>query len=263
MSHINEKGILVVSFGTSYNDTREKNIKAIEDDIQNNYPNYKVYRAFTSNMIIKKILKRDGIKINTVSEALEAMREDGIKDLLVQPTHIINGVENDLMIEALHKYKHYFDSVKLGTPLLTTTEDYQKVVTAVIDEFHYVKSDEALICMGHGTTHHSNSTYAALDYMVKEKGYNNIFIGTVESYPNFEIILNTLKSFKPKKVILMPLMVVAGDHAINDMASSDEDSWKTQLEAEGFYVECVLKGLGEYPSIRKIYVDHISNAKNL
>lgn len=263
MSQYYNKAILVVSFGTSYNDTREKNIKAIEDDIQNRYPDYKIYRAFTSNMIIKKVHKRDGIKINTVAEALEIMREDRIKDLIVQPTHIINGVENDLMIEALHKYKHYFDSIQLGNPLLTTTEDYINVIEAIAEDFSYIKEDEALVCMGHGTTHYSNSTYAALDYMLKERGYNNIFIGTVEAYPDFEVILKSIKTFNPKKITLMPLMVVAGDHAINDMASLDEDSWRTQLELEGFDVECVLKGLGEYPSIRKIYVDHVSDVKNL
>ncbi|MBD7910695.1 MULTISPECIES: sirohydrochlorin cobaltochelatase [Clostridium] len=263
MSQVCKKGLLVVSFGTSYNYTREKNIKAIEDDIHNNYPDYKIYRAFTSNMIIRKVFKRDGIKINTVVEALNTMREDGIEDLLVQPTHILNGVENDLMIEALHKYRHYFNSIKLGNPLLTTQEDYINLINTISEEFSYMNQDAALVCMGHGTTHYVNTTYAALDYMFKEKGFNNIFIGTVEAYPDFDVILKSIKAFNPKKIILMPLMVVAGDHAINDMASTDEDSWKTQFENEGFSVKCVLKGLGEYPSIRKIYVDHVSRAKNL
>lgn len=255
-----DSAILVVSFGTSYNDTREKTIDLIENDIKTTFQHHKVFRAFTSTMIIKKIKERDNICIHTVSEALENIIESNIKNLIIQPTHVINGIENDIMLETFKTYSTHFDSIKIGSPLLTSTNDYEHIITAVMDEFSSLKDDEALICMGHGTDHHANSTYAALDYMFKNKGYNNVFIGTVESYPTLDTVKEALKSLNPRKVILTPLMVVSGDHATNDMASDGDDSWKTFFEKEGYIVECCLKGLGEYSSIRDLYIDHINNS---
>jgi sirohydrochlorin cobaltochelatase len=255
-----ETAILVVSFGTSYNNTRKITIDAIENDIQTTFRNHKVFTAFTSNMIIKKLKERDNISINTVSEALENILESNIKNLIIQPTHIINGIENDIMLDTCKKYSSHFDSIKIGSPLLTSTKDDENIISVVMKEFPSLRNDEALICMGHGTEHHANSTYAALDYMLKDKGYHNVFIGTVESYPTLNTVNEALKSLKPRKLILTPLMVVSGDHAINDMASDEEDSWKTFFEKEGYIVECYLKGLGEYSSIREMYIDHINNA---
>jgi len=255
-----KKAILVVSFGTSYKNIIKRTIDAIEDDIKNAFPKYKCYRAFTSNIIIKKLMKKYNMKVDTVTEALERLISDGIKELIIQPTHIINGIEYDQMLENLHKYYSKFDSIKIGTPLLTAIDDYSTIVELITKEFSYLNPDEALICVGHGTSHCANSTYPKLNYMFKEKGYNNVFIGTVEGYPSLEAVLNELKTFNPKRITITPLMVVSGDHAINDIASNKDDSWKSILESQGYKVECFLKGLGEYSKIREMYIKHIQKA---
>ena len=218
------KAILVVSFGTSFHRTREKTIDRIEADIEAAYPDYQIYRAWTSKMIIAKLLRRDGVKVPTVAEAVEQMIADGITELIVQPTHVINGVENDLM-----------------------------------------KEDEALVLMGHGTTHYANAIYAALDYTFKDMGYSRVFLGTVEAYPSMESLKKQIRALGPKCLILAPFMVVAGDHAIHDMSGQDEDSWRSQFEREGYEVVCQMKGLGEYPGVRQIYLEHVREAqeKNL
>ncbi|MGN1142281.1 MAG: sirohydrochlorin cobaltochelatase, partial [Oliverpabstia sp.] len=248
-----KKAILVVSFGTSYNATREKTIDVIEKKIGDAFPEQRIYRAWTSKMIMAKLLKRDGIKINNVKEAMEQMRNDGITDVIVQPTHVINGIENDLMKEDALSYRDDFHSIAFGTPLLTSEQDSLDMIDAVAREFSDLKEDEALVLMGHGTTHYANSIYAALDYTFKDKGYPNIHLGTVEAYPSMQTLLRMVKEQNPKKVKLAPFMIVAGDHARNDMAGDDPESWRCQFEAAGFDVECCLKGLGEYPAVQEIF----------
>ncbi len=252
-----KKAILVVSFGTSYNTTREKTIDVIEKKIDEAFPEQKIYRAWTSKMIMAKLLKRDGIKINNVKEAMEQMRNDGITDVIVQPTHVINGIENDLMKEDALSYRDDFHSIAFGTPLLTSEQDSLDVINAVVKEFSDLKDHEALVLMGHGTTHYANSIYAALDYTFKDKGYPNVHLGTVEAYPSMQTLLRMVKEQNPKKVKLAPFMIVAGDHARNDMAGDDPESWRCQFEAAGFEVECCLKGLGEYPAVQDIFIRHI------
>lgn len=252
-----KKAILVVSFGTSFHQTREKTIDVIEKKIGDAFPDQKIYRAWTSKMIMAKLLKRDGIKINNVKEAMEQMRNDGITDVIIQPTHVINGIENDLMKEDALSYRDDFHSIAFGTPLLTSEQDSLDVIDAVAREFSDLKEDEALVLMGHGTTHYANSIYAALDYTFKDKGYPNIHLGTVEAYPSMETLLKMVKEQNPKKVKLAPFMIVAGDHARNDMAGDDPESWRCQFEAAGFEVECCLKGLGEYPAVQEIFIRHI------
>ena len=252
-----KKAILVVSFGTSFHQTREKTIDVIEKKIGNAFPEHQIYRAWTSKMIMAKLLKRDGLKINTVKEAMEQMRNDGITDVIIQPTHVINGIENDLMKEDALSYRDDFHSIAFGTPLLTSEQDSLDVIEAVAREFSDLKEDEALVLMGHGTTHYANSIYAALDYTFKDKGYPNIHLGTVEAYPSMETLLKMVKEQNPKKVKLAPFMIVAGDHARNDMAGDDPESWRCQFEASGFEVECFLKGLGEYEAVQEIFIRHI------
>ena len=252
--------ILAVSFGTSHADTREKTIDRIEEDIQKAYPDDKVYRAWTSKMIIKKIWNRDGVKIFNVKEAMEQMKADGIKNVLVQPTHVINGIENDLMQEDVKAYADAFESISFGTPLLTTEEDNIRVAKAVAEDLQPGK-ENALVLMGHGTSHYANSVYAALDYRFKDMGYDNIFLGTVEAYPSLVSLMKQVHAYHPKKVTLAPFMIVAGDHAKNDLSSEEEDSWRSQFEKEGFQVECLLKGLGENETIRQIFIDHIEEAR--
>ncbi len=252
-----KKAILAVSFGTSHNDTRKITIDAIEQDMQAAFPDYALYRAWTSKMIIKKVNARDGVHIFTVKEAMEQMLQDGITDVLVQPTHVINGIENDLMKEDALAYQEQFHSISFGDPLLTSEQDNLAVIEAITSEFKDLEKDDVLVLMGHGTTHYANAIYAALDYTFKDKGYSNIFLGTVEAYPTMESLLKMVHAYKPKKVVLAPFMIVAGDHAKNDMASDEPDSWYSQFKAEGYEVEPVLKGLGEYSGIRKLFIEHL------
>lgn len=252
-----KKAILAVSFGTSHNDTRKITIDAIEQDMQAAFPDYALYRAWTSKMIIKKVNARDGVHIFTVKEAMELMLQDGITDVLVQPTHVINGIENDLMKEDALAYQEQFHSISFGDPLLTSEQDNLAVIEAITSEFKDLEKDDVLVLMGHGTTHYANAIYAALDYTFKDKGYSNIFLGTVEAYPTMESLLKMVHAYKPKKVVLAPFMIVAGDHAKNDMASDEPDSWYSQFKAEGYEVEPVLKGLGEYSGIRKLFIEHL------
>lgn len=257
-----KKAILAVSFGTSHNDTRKITIDAIEKDMQDAFPAYSLYRAWTSKMIIKKVNSRDGIHICTVKEAMEQMLQDGITDVLVQPTHVINGIENDLMKEDALVFQEQFHSISFGDPLLTSEQDNLAVIDAITSEFKHLNKDEVLVLMGHGTTHYANAIYAALDYTFKDKGYDNIFLGTVEAYPTMESLLKMVHAYQPKKVVLAPFMIVAGDHAKNDMASNEPDSWYSQFKAEGYDVEPVLKGLGEYPGIRKLFIEHLKAIDN-
>lgn len=254
-----KKAILAVSFGTSHNDTRKITIDAIEQDMQAAFPDYALYRAWTSKMIIKKVNARDEVHICTVKEAMEQMLQDGITDVLVQPTHVINGIENDLMKEDAFAYQEQFHSISFGDPLLTSEQDNLAVIEAITSEFKDLEKDDVLVLMGHGTTHYANAIYAALDYTFKDKGYSNIFLGTVEAYPTMESLLKMVHAYKPKKVILAPFMIVAGDHAKNDMASDEPDSWYSQFKAEGYEVEPVLKGLGEYSGIRKLFIEHLKS----
>ena len=258
-----KKAILAVSFGTSHNDTRKVTLDAIEQDMQDAFPDHALYRAWTSKMIIKKLKKRDNVQVFTVTEAMEQMKRDGITDVLVQPTHVINGIENDLMKEDALAFRDDFHSISFGDPLLTSASDNLAVIQAVADEFSGLTQDQVLVLMGHGTTHYANSIYAALDYTFKDKGYKNIFLGTVEAYPSMESLMRMVKEYNPSKVVLAPFMIVAGDHAKNDMAGDDPDSWYSQFTAAGFQVEPVVKGLGEYPGVRNLLVEHLKAAAEM
>ena len=263
MNSTSKKAILVVSFGTSYENTRKLTIEAIEHDIADAFPACPTYRAWTSKMIIAKLKKRDGLTIHTVKEALEQMLLDGITDVIVQPTHVINGIENDQMKADALSFRDRFSSIVFGNPLLTTEEDNQAIVRVVADEFRDMDPDTALVLMGHGTEHYANTVYAALDYRFKDTGHKNIFLGTVEAYPALDSLLRAADSFHPKKIVLAPFMIVAGDHAQNDLAGADPDSWMNRLSSEGYEVTPVLKGLGEYPQVRQILVEHVQQAMNV
>ena len=252
------KAILVVSFGTSHNDTCKKTIEEIEREIQQAFPEYAIFRAFTSKMIINILEKRDGIHTCTVTEAMEEMSRDGMKQVIVQPTHILNGIENDIMLYDVNLYKDRFDSIVFGAPLLNETKDYWKVIDAFVKKMPIFNQNEAIVCMGHGTKHYANASYAALDYMFKSAGYHNIYVATVEAYPSLGDIIGSLRENNYQKIVLVPFMIVAGEHAKNDMAGDEAHSWKTVLEKEGFEVACTLEGLGENSEIRKIFIEHIS-----
>lgn len=256
--HPDKKALLVVSFGTGFPLTREKTIDRIEESLSMSFPDRTLYRAWTSGMIIRKLQKKD-IFVMNVREAMEAMIHDGITDVIVQPTHVINGIENDRMKEDILSYADSFASVSIGVPLLTSTQDNEEAIRAVMNEWQ-IPEEEALVFMGHGTTHYANSIYAALDYTFKDLGYKNVFIGTVEAYPSFQNLLRQIQNYSPGKIHLAPFMIVAGDHAINDMSGDNPDSWKSLFEEAGFSVECYLKGLGEYEGIRTLFVRHAKEA---
>lgn len=256
-----KKGILVVSFGTSHLDTLNKTISQIEENIRKVHRDYKIYRAFTSKMIINILKNKEDYHVNTVTEALGVMKGEGIEHIIVQPTHIINGIENENMINDIIKESGNFKSIKIGVPLLNDTKDYMDVINGFMREMKEISHESALVCMGHGTTHYSNTSYPALEYMFHDAGYEDVYVGTVEAYPDIETILKKLKKKDYKKVLLTPFMIVAGDHAKNDMAGDSKDSWANILREEGYEVECLLKGLGEYKTVRNIFLAHISEAK--
>lgn len=255
--------ILVVSFGTSYNDSRDITIGAVEEAIAKAFPEYEVRRAFTAQIIIDKLADRDNLEIDNVTQALDRAVADGIKTLIVQPTHLMNGLEYADLVNELEEYKSDFDKVVLGEPLLTSDEDFAAVMDAITNATkEYDQGDEtAIVFMGHGTEAESNQIYSTMQEKLKGAGFENYYIGTVEAAPTLEDVMALLKEKGTyKKVVLEPLMVVCGDHANNDMAGDEEDSWKTILTQEGYEVECVLKGLGELPEIQQVYVDHTQAA---
>lgn len=262
MNHLMNKAILVVSFGTSYEASRKATIEKIEQDIADAFPNYKIYRAWTSKFIISLLKKRDNFIVPTVKESLEQMHKDGIRELIVQPTHILDGIENNIMKEEVLSYNDSFDNIAFGTPLLSSPNDELAAIQTIADEFSNLEKNEALVFMGHGTTHQTNSVYASLESKFKSSGHNNMFIGTVEADPTIKDLVKEVADFKPARIYITPFMIVAGDHAHNDMAGNSSDSWVYQFQNTGFEVCPILKGLGEYPSIRALFIDHVRMAED-
>lgn len=280
---IGENEILVVSFGTSFNDSRIADIKGVEDALQEAYPDWAVRRAFTAQIIINHIQARDDEKIDNVNQALDRAVENGVKNLVVQPTHLMHGAEYDELIEAVEAYSDKFDSVKVAEPLLgevgsdeASINDDKKAVAEAItgeavnvagyDSLDAAKEDGvAFVFMGHGTSHAAKVSYSQMQSQMKDLGYENVFIGTVEGEPEdtaCEAVIQKVTEAGYKKVILRPLMVVAGDHANNDMAGEDDDSWLSMFNASGNFdsVDTQIAGLGEIEAIKKLYVDHTKAA---
>lgn len=257
-----DAAILVVSFGTSYNDSRDITIGAVEEAIAKACPEYEVRRAFTSQIIIDILAERDNLDIDNIEEALDRAVADGVKELIVQPTHLMNGFEYNDLAKALTDYVDKFDKIILSEPLLMSDSDFDGVIKAITDKTASYDDGETAICfMGHGTEAESNGVYAALQSKLTEAGYENYYVGTVEAEPSLEDVVAALNAKGTyKKVVLEPLMVVAGDHANNDMAGTEEDSWKTVLEQEGYEVECIIEGLGQIPAVADIYVEHVQKA---
>ena len=258
---IGEKELLVVSFGTSYNDSRRLTIGAIEKAMQEAFPDWSVRRAFTSQIIIDHVKDRDGEYIDNVTEALERAVNNGVKTLVVQPTHLMNGYEYTDLVNELAEYSDAFDAVAVGEPVLTNEADFEAVKSAIVDAMQDYDDGETAICfMGHGTEAESNKVYDKMQEALAADGMKNYFIGTVEAEPTVTDVLEMVEAGSYKRVILRPLMIVAGDHANNDMAGDEEDSWKSIFEKAGYEVECVLEGLGQLEAIRSILVDHASVA---
>ena len=255
--------ILVVSFGTSYNDSRHITIGAIEDAIRETYPDYDVRRAFTAQIIIDKLAERDGIVIDNFEQAMDKLVEEGVQQVVVQPTHLMAGYEyTDVLNSLQQNYADKFDAIVLGDPLLTSDEDYSEVVEAICDATAAYDDGQTAICfMGHGTEADSNEDYAHLQQVLTDAGHTSYFVGTVEATPTFDDVVEAAQAAGFTRAVLRPLMVVAGDHANNDMADTeDPDSFASKFIAAGFEVECVVEGLGQLVAIDDIYVRHVADA---
>ena len=254
--------ILVTSFGTSYNDSRHITIGAIEDDVREAFPDYEVRRAFTAQTIIDIIEERDGRTIQNFEDAVQSCIDDGVKELVVQPTHLMGGYEYTDISDALDEVSDQFDSVALGDPLLTSDDDKQAVIEAITSATaDYDDGDTAIVFMGHGTEADSNSVYAEMQELLTQAGYDNYFITTVEAEPSFDDTIALVKETSCSKVVLRPFMVVAGDHANNDMADTeDSESLASKFIAEGYEVTSVIEGLGQLVDIDEIYVSHVQAA---
>ena len=280
---IGENELLVVSFGTSFNDSRAEDIGGIEKALQTAYPDWSVRRAFTAQIIINHVQARDDEKIDNMDQALERAVNNGVKNLIIQPTHLMHGAEYDELKEAVDNYKDKFESVTIAEPLLgevgadaTVINDDKKAVAEAItaqavesssyDSLDAAEADgTAFVFMGHGTSHTAKVTYSQMQTQMNELGYKNVFIGTVEGEPeetSCENVIEAVKAAGYKKVILRPLMVVAGDHANNDMAGDDDDSWKSQFEASGAFdeIDTQIEGLGRIDAIEQLYVQHTQAA---
>ena len=258
---IGEKELLVVSFGTSFNDSRRLTVGAIEKALQEAYPDWSVRRAFTSQIIIDHLAKRDGEIIDNVHDALERAIRNGVKILVVQPTHLMDGFEYNDLKKELAAYADAFDQIVLGDALLTIDRDFDMVAEAIVEATAAYDDGETAVCfMGHGTEAASNGVYAKMQTVLSEAGCEHYYIGTVEAEPSVEDVLESVRAGSCKRVVLRPLMIVAGDHANNDMAGDEADSWKSVFEAAGYEVSCVVEGLGQLPAIRQLIVEHAGEA---
>ena len=276
---IGENELLVVSFGTSFNDSRVEDIKAIEDALQEAYPDWSVRRAFTAQIIINHVQARDGEAIDNMEQALERAVANGVQNLIIQPTHLMHGAEYDELVEAVEAYQDQFASVAVAEPLLgevgsdatVINEDKQAVAEALTAEAvagagydsaeAAAEDGTAFVFLGHGTSHTANVSYSQMQTQMTELGYDNVFIGTVEGEPegrDCESIISAVAEAGYTKVVLRPLMVVAGDHANNDMAGEDADSWLSMFNASGNFesVDAQIEGLGRIEAIQDLYVAH-------
>jgi len=280
---IGENELLVVSFGTSFNDSRAEDIKGIEDALAEAFPDWSVRRAFTAQIIINHVQARDDEHIDNMQQALDRAVANGVKNLVVQPTHLMHGAEYDEMVEAIDEYKDKFESVAIAEPMLgevgddatVINDDKAAVAQAITDEAvkeagydsmeAAAEDGTAFVFMGHGTSHTANVTYDQMQTQMEKLEFTNAFIGTVEGEPEdtaCDEVINKVKDAGFKKVILRPLMVVAGDHANNDMAGDDDDSWKSMFEASGDFdeIDCQIEGLGRIDAVEQLYVAHTQAA---
>ncbi|MGN0351451.1 MAG: sirohydrochlorin cobaltochelatase [Roseburia sp.] len=248
-------GILVVSFGTTYQETREKNIEKIVEEVKDTYVDIPVYQAYSSNIVRKVLRERDHIWMDDFNEAFERMHKDGITKVKVLPTHIIDGIENSRLNEVVKSYRGWFESIEVARPLLGEEKDYEKAAECLLRE---LAEEDALLLMGHGSTHEADKSYQKMEQVLKEKK-KNTYLATVEGTVGFEDVLPQIEKevAKGSRVLVTPFMLVAGDHANNDMAGEEEDSFASRLRSVGYQPDCLIRGIGEYESIRKLYLTHL------
>ena len=254
-----KKALLVVSFGTSYDSAREKSINSVEKTLEAAFPDFDLHVAMSSHFLLRK-LRRQGMDVYAIPEALTKLHEEGYQEVLIQALHIIKGFEFEKITDAVDRVAGQFTRIWIGQPLLASSNDYGRVAEGLMPLVKTLAHDEAMVFMGHGSAHNANQAYTHILEALLAKGLDRVWMATVEGEPVLEDILPELKQKDIRKVHLMPFMLVAGDHAHNDMAGEDEDSWKSILLREGFEVETHLAGLGEIEAIRRIYVDHARQA---
>ena len=260
---MSKKAILVVSFGTSFKETREKTIDAVEKAVAERYKDWEIRRAFTSKIIIKKLKERDSLYIDYIDEALQRLADDGYERVVVLPTHIMNGTEFDFVDDISASFKDRFKCLKVSKPLLTSEEDYDKVIEAMDSAyFKRVFKDspdrKALVFMGHGSEHFANSAYCQLQMKLWTLGYKHVYITTVEGFPTFDDTMGFMDGHKYSRIVLAPFMLVAGDHATNDMAGDEDDTLKSRFVSAGCEVECLLEGLGEHKEFQDLFLEHLA-----
>lgn len=258
-----KKALLVVSFGTSYEETRVKTIDVIEEELKKKFPDRAFYRAWTSGIILRKLRERDGLEIMSVQEALEKMGEDGITDVLIQTTHVLKGEEYDRVKKQICNDQDKFTSVALGEPLISSYRDVYHIARILEGYYPDLTEKDMLVLMGHGSSGMEFPAYEELEKQFQKDGHENYCIGTVEFDPGIGPVLDKVKRDKPERVYLAPLLLVAGDHATNDMAGDEADSWKSRIGALGAEVICHVKGIGEYPEVQKMYIWHAEHANTI
>lgn len=259
-----KKGILIVSFGTTHQETKIKNIERVVGAVAEYYPDYPIYQAYSSSIVRNILKKRDKLIIPDTKEALLAMQRDGITQVAVLPTHIIDGIENNRMKQAIDDCRGMFRSIAIADVLLAREEDYKMIVRDLWSEIKEEIDGASVIFMGHGSAHEADQSYEKLETEFRDYTKEEIYLATVEGKVTIEDVIASLKNSAKidNRIVLLPFMLVAGDHAIHDMAG-EEDSFTAKLKAEGYKVRCILKGLGEYESIRRIYIEHLRKVMEL
>ncbi len=258
---IGSRELLVVSFGTSYPDSRRKTIGAIEDGLEGAFPGWSIRRAFTSRVVLGLAAEREGLVMDDVDRALSRAQANGVEELVIQPTHMLNGLEYRRLREQVEQRTAAFPRLRLGQPLLTSSEDFVQVARALMEaESPAADGETALVLMGHGTTARCNEVYPRLEQVLRQAGGKDWFVGTVEAQPDLDDVLRRVQAGRYRRVVLRPLMIVAGDHANHDMAGEEADSWRGRFHKAGYEVQCRLQGLGELEGIRRIFVRHAREA---
>ncbi|MDD3338100.1 MAG: sirohydrochlorin cobaltochelatase [Lachnospiraceae bacterium] len=257
---MSEKALLVISFGTAYAETRKKTIEAVEEELRAAFPDRKFYRAWTSGRIISKVKREEDLQIDAVQEAFQRMVENGVTDVIIQPTYVIQGLEYEKMICDVREAADSFDSILAGKPLVSSEEDLEYLSEMMPKIFSEVDGDDALVLMGHGSPDGNNEGYYKMNALFREKGYPNFRMALVEAEPGIHEVIEEMKDTNPKTVYLAPFMLVAGNHALLDMTGDAPDSWLHLLEAAGYQVQCRIQGLGEYKEIRQLFVQHAKKA---
>lgn len=257
-----ENAILVVSFGTSYQETREKTLDALQRRVVEEFPDWEVRRAFTSKMIIRILRKRDNLKVDYVTEAMQRLVDDGFKNVVVLPTHVINGIEYDDIRLIVDGFRNRFNTIRIGSALLSYGDDYAKAIEGIkkvyMDRFFGDEPEgKAMVLMGHGSDHFANACYSELQMRFHKSGYDDIYITTVEGFPSLDYTIEKIAEKDYRRICLVPFMVVAGDHAVNDMAGYEDDSLRSRFFKLGYEVECIIEGLLEHKEFQDIYIDHL------